>query len=34
MQRRKVRWVVKVPEDPEEQKPVEWQISDTKGMFI
>ncbi|XP_033212090.1 dystrophin, isoforms A/C/F/G/H isoform X2 [Belonocnema kinseyi] len=30
MQRRKVRWVVKVPEDPEEQKPVEWQISDTK----
>ena len=34
MQRRIVRWVVEVPADPEEQKPVEWQISDIKGKFI
>ena len=34
MQRRKIRWLVEVPEDSEEQKSVELQISDTKGKFF
>lgn len=34
MQKRKVRWIVEIPEEVEEQKPVESQITEIKGNFF